>query len=37
MVGVDYAEVYWQHLGGGFQKEHQVQNDLSEYLINKMS
>lgn len=35
MVGVEYAEVYWQHLGGGFQKEPQVQNDLSEYLINK--
>jgi LmbE family N-acetylglucosaminyl deacetylase len=37
MVGVEYAEVYWQHLGGGFQKEPQVQNDLSEFLINKMS
>lgn len=37
MAGVEYAEVYWQHLGGGFQKEPQVQNDLSEYLINKMS
>jgi N-acetylglucosamine malate deacetylase 1 len=35
MVGVEYAEVYWQHLGGGFQKEAQVQNDLSEFLINK--
>jgi LmbE family N-acetylglucosaminyl deacetylase len=35
MVGVDYAEVYWQHLGGGFQKEKQIQNDLSEFLINK--
>lgn len=35
MVGVEYAEVYWQHLGGGFQKEPQVQNDLSEFLINK--
>ena len=35
MVGVEYAEVYWQHLGGGFQKEKQVQNDLSEFLINK--
>jgi N-acetylglucosamine malate deacetylase 1 len=35
MVGVGYAEVYWQHLGGGFQKEKQVQNDLSEFLINK--
>ena len=37
MAGVEYAEVYWQHLGGGFQKEKQVQNDLSEFLINKMS
>lgn len=37
MVGVEFAEVYWQHLGGGFQKEPQVQNDLSEFLINKMS
>jgi LmbE family N-acetylglucosaminyl deacetylase len=35
MVGVEYAEVYWQHLGGGFQKEQQVQKDLSEFLINK--
>jgi LmbE family N-acetylglucosaminyl deacetylase len=34
LVGVEYAEVYWQHLGGGFQKEHQVQKDLSEFLIN---
>lgn len=34
MAGVEYAEVYWQHLGGGFQKEPQVQNDLSEYLIH---
>jgi N-acetylglucosamine malate deacetylase 1 len=37
MVGVEYAEVYWQHLGGGFQKEKQVQNDLSQFLINKQS
>jgi len=35
LVGVEYAEVYWQHLGGGFQKEPQVQKDLSEFLINK--
>lgn len=34
-VGVEYAEVYWQHLGGGFQKDTQVQNDLSDFLINK--
>ena len=36
MVGIEYAEVYWQHLGGGFQKEPQIQNDLSEFLINKL-
>jgi LmbE family N-acetylglucosaminyl deacetylase len=35
LVGVEYAEVYWQHLGGGFQKEKQVQKDLAEFLINK--
>ena len=35
MAGVEYAEVYWQHLGGGFQKDKQVQIDLSEFLINK--
>jgi len=36
MAGVEYAEAYWQHLGGGFQKEPQIQNDLSEFIINKM-
>jgi LmbE family N-acetylglucosaminyl deacetylase len=35
IVGVKYAEVYWQHMGGGFQKDNQIQNDLSEFLINK--
>jgi N-acetylglucosamine malate deacetylase 1 len=35
MVGVEYAEVYWQHLGGGFQKDPQIQNDLKEFLISK--
>ena len=33
MVGVEYAEVYWQHFGGGFQKDPQVQNDLAEFLV----
>jgi len=32
MVGTDYAEVFWQHLGGGFQKNPQVQDDLKEYI-----
>jgi LmbE family N-acetylglucosaminyl deacetylase len=35
LAGVKYAEVYWQHFGGGFQKEPQIQKDLSEFLINK--
>ena len=35
MVGVEYAEVYWQHLGGGFQKDPQIQNDLKEFLVSK--
>jgi LmbE family N-acetylglucosaminyl deacetylase len=33
MSGVQYAEAYWQHLGGGFQKEPQVQDELSDYII----
>lgn len=33
IAGVEYAEVYWQHKGGGFQKETQIQEDLSEFII----
>jgi len=33
MSGVEYAEVYWQHLGGGFQKEPLVQRELQSFLI----
>jgi len=33
IAGVEYAEVYWQHLGGGFQKDPQVQNDLAKFLV----
>jgi hypothetical protein len=32
---VDYAEVYWQHLGGGFQMEPLVQKELHSFLIKK--
>ena len=32
MVGVEYAEVFWQHLGGGFQRDPQVQEDLAEFV-----
>jgi hypothetical protein len=33
MAGVEYAEVYWQHLSGGFQKEQLVQKELNSFLI----
>ncbi len=32
MVGVPYAECFWQHLGGGFQKDPQVQDELKDYI-----
>ncbi len=32
-VNVNYAEVYWQHMGGGFQMEPQIQRDLEEYIV----
>ena len=35
MVEVDYAEVFWQHLGGGFQREAQIQDDLKDYILTK--
>ncbi|MRR20844.1 hypothetical protein EG827_11725, partial [bacterium] len=33
MAGVEYAEPYWQHLGGGFQKDPQVQRDLAQFIV----
>lgn len=32
MVGVDYAEVFWQHLGGGFQKNPIIQEELAGFV-----
>lgn len=32
-AGVEYAEVYWQHMGGGFQNEQQVQRDLASFIV----
>ncbi len=32
MVNVEYAEAFWQHLGGGFQKTAQLQKDLKDYI-----
>ena len=28
-----YAEAFWQHLGGGFQKEGLLQQELKDYII----
>jgi len=32
MVDAEYAEVFWQHLGGGFQRYPQVQDDLKQFV-----
>lgn len=32
MVGVGYAEVFWQHLGGGFQKDPVLQEELKQFV-----
>lgn len=34
-AGVSYAEVYWQRRGGGFQSDPLVQEELSEFIIEK--
>ncbi|MFY0650592.1 MAG: PIG-L family deacetylase [Cyclobacteriaceae bacterium] len=37
-IGVKYGEVYWQHLGGGFQKTPLIQQELEELVHkNRMS
>ncbi len=35
MIGVNYAEVFWQHLGGGFQKDPLIQEELKEFVKQK--
>ena len=32
MCGCEYAEIYWQHLGGGFQKDPVIQNELQRNI-----
>jgi LmbE family N-acetylglucosaminyl deacetylase len=32
MIGVEHAECYWQHLGGGFPRETLIQDELSEHI-----
>jgi N-acetylglucosamine malate deacetylase 1 len=33
LVGVEYAEILWQHLGGGFQKDPVIQEELAEFIL----
>jgi len=35
MVGVEHAECYWQHLGGGYQKDPLIQNELAEFIRHR--
>lgn len=35
MIGADYAEVFWQHLGGGFQQDPLIQEAISEFVKYK--
>jgi LmbE family N-acetylglucosaminyl deacetylase len=35
LVGVEYAELFWQHLGGGFQKDPALQKELNEFIRYK--
>lgn len=32
-AGCDFAEAFWQHLGGGFQKDPVLQDAIAEYII----
>lgn len=32
-AGIRVAEAYWQHLGGGYQKDPVLQNELADYVI----
>lgn len=37
LAGCDYAEAFWQHLGGGFQKDPLLQDAISEHIIENRS
>ncbi len=36
MVGVEHAECYWQHLGGGFPRESVIQDELTEFIKHRI-
>ena len=33
-IGVEYAEAFWQHLGGGFPHEPFIQKALQEMVVD---
>lgn len=35
MIGVQHAECYWQHLGGGYPREPIIQNELSTLIHHR--
>lgn len=35
MIGVQHAECYWQHLGGGYPREPIIQNELSDLIHHR--
>jgi LmbE family N-acetylglucosaminyl deacetylase len=35
LAGCDFAEAFWQHLGGGFQKDPLLQETISEFVIEQ--
>ncbi|NOY38606.1 MAG: hypothetical protein GXO83_13650 [Chlorobi bacterium] len=35
IIGVAYAEVFWQHLGGGFQQDPLIQETIKEFVKYK--
>ena len=35
MVGVEHAECYWQHLGGGYQKNPMLQEELADFIRHR--
>ena len=37
LAGVDYAEAFWQHNGGGFQKDPLIQTELRDFLKQEIT
>ncbi len=35
MTGVEYAECYWQHLGGGYPRDTVIQDEISDLIYHR--